>query len=48
MANLIEKYAEVLDIDNLPEPQDCLDSEKKENVNNSKLFTESIEKLDII
>ena len=48
LANLIEKYAEVLDIDNLPEPQDCLDSEKKENVNNSKLFTESIEKLDII
>ena len=48
LANLIEKYAEVLDIDNLPEPQGCLDSEKKKNVNNSKLFTESIEKLDII
>ena len=46
-ANLIEKYAAVLDIENLPEPPICLDSEKKENVNNSKLFAESIEKTDI-
>lgn len=47
LANLIEKYAAVLDIENLPEPPICLDSEKKEIVNNSKLFEESIEKTDI-
>ena len=47
LANLIEKYAAVLDIDNLPEPSICLDSNEKENVNNSKLFAESIEKEDI-
>ena len=47
LANLIEKYAAVLDIENLPEPPICLDSEKKEIVNNSKLFVESIEKTDI-
>ena len=41
LANLIEKYAAVLD------PPICLDSEKKEIVNNSKLFEESIEKTDI-
>lgn len=29
LANLIEKYAAVLDIDNLPEPSSCL---KTENV----------------
>ena len=44
LANLIEKYAAVLDIENLPEPSICLDSEKKEIVNNSRLFAESIEK----
>ena len=48
LANLIEKYAGVLDIENLPEPSVCLDSSKKENINNSKLFEESIEKTDII
>ena len=47
LANLIEKYAAVLDIENLPEPSICLDSEKKEIVNKSKLFAESIEKTDI-
>ena len=47
LANFIEKYAAVLDIENLPEPPICLDSEKKEIVNNSKLFAESIEKTDI-
>ena len=47
LANLIEKYAAVLDIDNLPEPPICLDSEKNEIVNNSKLFAVSIEKTDI-
>ena len=44
LANLIEKYAAVLDIENLPEPPIYLDSEEKEIVNNSKLFAESIEK----
>ena len=47
LANLIEKYAAVLDIENLPEPPIGLDSEKKEVVNNSKLFAESIEKTDV-
>ena len=47
LANLIEKYAAVLDIENLPEPSICLDSEKKEIVNKSKLFAEFIEKTDI-
>ena len=47
LANLIEKYAAVLDVENLPEPPTCLDSEKKEIANNSKLFAESIEKMDI-
>ena len=47
LANLIEKYAAVLDIENLPEPPICLDSEEKENVNNSNLFADSIEKTDI-
>ena len=27
LANLIEKYAAVLDIDNLPEPPNCLEKE---------------------
>ena len=44
LANLIEKYAAVLDIDNLPEPPICLDSKENEIVNNSKLFAKSIEK----
>ena len=47
LANLIEKYAAVLDIDNLPEPPICLDNSVKEHVNNSKHFSESIEKADI-
>ena len=47
LANLVEKYAAVLDIDNLPEPPICLDSSEKEHVNNSKHFSESIEKVDI-
>ena len=47
LANLIEKYAAVLDIDNLPEPPICLDSNVKEIANNSKHFAESIEKTDI-
>ena len=47
LANLIEKYAAVLDIDNLPELPICLDNRVKEYVNNSKQFSESIEKMDI-
>ena len=47
LANLIEKYAAVLDIDNLPEPPICLDSSVKDQMNNSKHFSESIEKADI-
>ena len=47
LANLIEKYAAVMDIDNLPEPPICLDNRVKEYVNNSKHFSESIEKMDI-
>ena len=41
LANLIEKYAAVLDIDNLPEPPICLYSAEKEIVNNPKLFMEN-------
>lgn len=44
LANLIEKYAAVLDIENLPEPPICLDSEKKEIVNNSKLLRNLLKK----
>ena len=41
LANLIEKYAAVLDIDNLPEPLSC-DSTENGNVNDSdKNFTDS-------
>lgn len=47
LANLIEKYAAVLDIENLPEPPICLDSSEKIIVNKSKHFAESIEKEDI-
>ena len=47
LANLIEKYAAVLDIENLPEPPVCLDTNEKEIKNNSKHCTESIEKPDI-
>lgn len=36
LANLIEKYAAVLDIENLPEPPIRLDRSTEENVNNSK------------
>ena len=46
LANLIEKYAAVLDIDNLPDPPICLDSDKKEGDNKSKLFGEDIENKD--
>jgi hypothetical protein len=44
LANLIEKYAKVLDIENLPEPPVCLDDVKKEIENKSKLFENSVDK----
>ena len=44
LANLIEKYAGVLDLDNLPDPPICLDDALKELENSSKLSSESIEK----
>lgn len=44
LANLIEKYAAVLDIDNLPDPPICLDDVLKEIENNSKLSSDTIEK----
>ena len=47
LANLIEKYAAVLDIENLPEPPVCLDDAKKEIENKSKLFEDSVDKTDI-
>ena len=46
LANLIEKYAAVLDIDNLPDPPICLDSDKKEEKNKSKHFGDDIENKD--
>ena len=44
LANLIEKYAAVLDLDNLPDPPICLDDALKELENSSKLPSEPIEK----
>ena len=44
LANLIEKYAAVLDIDNFPDPPICLDDVLKEIENNSKLSSDTIEK----
>ena len=46
LANLIEKYAEVLDIDNLPDPPICLDSNEKKIEKDSKLSARSIETTD--
>lgn len=42
LANLIEKYAAVLDIENLPEPPIRLDKSTEENVNNSKHSSDAI------
>ena len=44
LTNLIEKYAAVLDIDNLPDPPICLDDALKELENSYKLSSEPIEK----
>ena len=43
LASLIEKYAAVLDIENLPEPPIRLDRSAEENVNNSKHSSDAIE-----
>ena len=45
LASLIEKYAAVLDIENLPEPSIRLDRSEVENVNNSKHSSDAIEKI---
>lgn len=42
LANLIEKYAAVLDIENLPEPPIRLDRSTEENVTNSKHSSDAI------
>ena len=42
LANLIEKYAAVLDIENLPEPPIRLDRNTEGNVNNSKHSSDAI------
>ncbi len=42
LANLIEKYAAVLDIENLPEPPIRLDRSTEENVNDSKHSSDAI------
>ena len=42
LANLIEKYAAVVDIENLPEPPIRLDRSTEENVNNSKHSSDAI------
>ena len=47
LTNLIEKYAAVLDLDNLPDPPICLDDALKELENSSKLSSEPIEKTEI-
>ena len=46
LANLIEKYAAVLDVDNLPDPSICLDDALKELENSPKLSSEPIEKVE--
>ena len=45
LANLIEKYAAVLDIENLPEPPVCLDDAKNQIEDESKLFAKSVDKM---
>ena len=47
LANLIEKYAAVLDIENLSEPPGCLGDAKKEIKNKSKLSEDSVDKTEI-
>lgn len=47
LANLIEKYAAVLDIENLPEPPVCLDDAESQIENEAKLFAKSVDKTEI-
>ena len=44
LANLIEKYAAVLDIDNLPEPPNCLGEETAGAANAPEQTEDTIEK----
>jgi hypothetical protein len=44
LANLIEKYAAVLDLDNLPEPPNCLGKEPAGATNISEQPEDTIEK----
>ena len=44
LANLIEKYAAVLDIDNLPEPPNCLGKETAGAINIPEQTDDIIEK----
>ncbi|MCI6195299.1 MAG: hypothetical protein MR651_10030 [Faecalibacterium sp.] len=44
LANLIEKYAAVLDIDNLPEPPNCLEKETAGAANVPEQTEDTIEK----
>lgn len=44
LANLIEKYAAVLDIDNLPEPPNCFGKETAEAANVPEQTEDTIEK----
>ena len=44
LANLIEKYAAVLDIDNLPEPPNCLEKETAGATNIPEQPEDTIEK----
>ena len=46
LANLIEKYAAVLDIENLPEPPVRLDDAKTQVEDKSKLFAKSVDKME--
>ena len=47
LADLINKYAVIRDIKNLPELLTYLDGNEKENVDHAELFAESIEKTEI-
>lgn len=43
----MEKYAAVLDIENLPESPICLDNDKERVENESKLFVKNVDKTEI-
>ena len=48
LANLIEKYVEAMDLDNLPDPPVSLDSALKELENKSKHLSGTIEKTNVL